>query len=100
MGRNCTYIISTVYPGHENLWRLERVGDLERQRYLLVMANSKCVKDGVNQKNWQASVHPPLSNPNALSDLYRDESSRYVFICDRKLNQTMPVWVIELDGQS
>ena len=30
VGQDGTFVISTVYKGHENNWRLERVGDLDR----------------------------------------------------------------------
>ena len=30
IGKVATYVISTIYPGHENRWRLERFGDLDR----------------------------------------------------------------------
>ena len=30
LGKDGTFVISTIYKGHENQWRLERVGDLDR----------------------------------------------------------------------
>jgi len=51
-GRGSTFLISTVYPGHENQWRLERYGDLEHRRFLISLKNSKCVKDNVNMVGW------------------------------------------------
>ena len=52
LGIQGTFVISTNYKGHENLWKLARVGDLHRRRYVLMISNSKCVKDKVNQIGW------------------------------------------------
>lgn len=30
LGKDGTFVISTIYKGHENQWKLERVGDLDR----------------------------------------------------------------------
>ena len=48
LGREATFMISTVYAGHENLWHLQRVGDLDQKRYMLALKNSKCIVDKVN----------------------------------------------------
>jgi len=105
IGREATLMISTVYSGHENKWRLERYGDYMHQRYLVALCNSKCVKDSVNMVSWLASARYPL--PQALQqsmsgkDMQRNEDSRYVYVCDRKLVPftEMPVWQLELDEQ-
>ena len=64
IGRVGTYVISTVYKGHENVWRLERVGDLEHHRYIIVLGNSKCVKDMVNQIGWAITAQLPKEKCN------------------------------------
>lgn len=48
VGKTGTFVISTVYEGHENSWKLERFGDFESHRYMISLADSKCVKDNIN----------------------------------------------------
>ena len=88
-GRDATFLISTVYPGHENKWQLDRYGDLDKQRYLIVLGNSKCVKDKVNMIGWLANAHI-----NGQPNIMRNDDSGYVYVCDRNRvkQDSMPVW--------
>ena len=78
VGRVGTFVISTLYKGHENIWRLDRVGDLERHRYIITVRDSKCVKDMVNQIDWAITAQIP--HEKCDKTVIRDENSRYVYV--------------------
>ena len=59
LGKGGTYLISTVYPGHENAWTLERIGSFDHMRFMICLKDSKCVKDKVNQVGWAVTATLP-----------------------------------------
>ena len=111
VGKTGTYVISTVFGGHENAWRLERIGDLDHKRYMICLSNSKCVKDNINQVGWAITAAKPKVASAKAAD--RDDNSRYVYVSnDHRTNRSaaeqqrdatpsgslnhFPIWNLEL----
>ena len=52
IGPEGTFVISTVFKGHENLWKMQRIGSLNDNRYMIPLGKSKFCKDNVDQEGW------------------------------------------------
>ena len=90
IGAEGTFVISTVFKGHENLWKMQRIGSLNDNRFTISLGKSKFCKDNIDQEGWVMSpAMPGYTNPDSKSqgkEVKRDKDSFYVCISKTDMN--------------
>ena len=92
-GDSETYANVTTFKAHEGFWKMERVGSLDTQKYVLRIINNRCVKDRVHHFGW--SLELPKIGLSARGENcpdwfaeekrpYRDMNSVYCLIANVK----------------